>query len=59
MKDIGNLVQVLLLDLLADFDTLDNGILKCRLINIGISGLVLYWLMSFIMNRTVSVKYVR
>ena len=34
MKDLGNPVQVLILDLSADFDTLDLSILKIRLINI-------------------------
>ena len=33
MKDLGNLVQILLLDLSAAFDTLDLRILKIRLIN--------------------------
>ena len=54
MKDLGNPVQVLLLNQSAAFDNLDHNILKIRLINIGISRSALNWLISFIMNRTFS-----
>ena len=36
LKDRGNLIQVLLLDLSNAFDMLDDTILKIRLTNIGI-----------------------
>ena len=48
--------QFLLLDLSAAFDTFDHEILIQRLIDIGLCTMVLQWLISFIKNRTFSIK---
>ena len=48
--------QLLLLDLSTAFDTLDHTIMKNRLIEIGINGIALDWLVSYFSNRTFSVK---
>ena len=49
-------IQLLLLDLSASFDTLDHLILKQRLIDISLTEKALDWMMSFISNRTFSIK---
>ena len=54
--DIHSNIQLLLLDLSAAFDTLDHIILKQRLIDIGLTDKALDWMMSFISNRTFSIK---
>ena len=54
--DNNNHTQLLLLDLSAAFDTLDHDILKHRLIEIGIINTALDWMMSFVSNRTFTVK---
>ena len=54
--DIHSNIKLLLLDLSAAFDTLDHFILKQRLINIGLTEKALDWMMSFISNRTFSIK---
>ena len=48
--------QLLLLDLSAAFDTLDHTIMKNRLIEIGINGMALDWLVSYFSNRTFAVE---
>ena len=48
--------QFLLLDLSAAFDTIDHEILIQRLIDIGLCTIALQWLISFIKNRTFSIK---
>ena len=55
-KDSHYPIQILLLDLSAAFDTLDHSILEKRLLGLGIEKLALNWLMSYIMERTFSVK---
>ena len=54
--DNNNHTQLLLLDLSSAFDTLDHDILKHRLIEIGIINTALDWMMSFVSNRTFTVK---
>ena len=48
--------QFLLLDLSAAFDTIDHEILIQRLIDICLCSMALQWLISFIKNRTFSIK---
>ena len=48
--------QFLQLDVSADFDTIDYEILIQRLIDIGLCTMALQWLISFIKNRTFSIK---
>ena len=47
---------MLMLDLSAAFDTLDHTIMKNRLINIGVCNSALDWFMSYLKDRTFSVK---
>ena len=47
--------QFLLLDLSAAFDTIDEILIQC-LIDIGLCTMALQWLISFIKNRTFSIK---
>ena len=54
--DNNNHTQLFILDLSAAFDTLDHDILKHRLIEIGIINSALDWMMSFVSNRTFTVK---
>ena len=46
--------QLLLLDLPAAFNTLDHTIMKNRLIEIGIHGMALDWIVSYFSNRTLN-----
>ena len=55
-KDSNCPIQILLLDLSAAFDTLDHSILEKRLLGLGIEKLALNWIMSYIKERTFSVK---
>ena len=48
--------QFLLLDLSAAFDNIDHEILIQHLIDIGLCKMALQWLISFIKNRTFSIK---
>ena len=48
--------QSLQLDVSADFDTIVYEILIQRLIDIGLCTMALQWLISFIKNRTFSIK---
>ena len=48
--------QFLLLYLSAAFDIIDHEILIQRLIDIGVCTMALQWLISFIKNRTFSIK---
>ena len=54
--DSSNCVQLLLIDLSSAFDILNHSILINRIIELGIEGSPLKWLMSFITDRTSSVK---
>ena len=56
MLDDNYPVQMLMLDLSAAFDTLDHTIMKNRLINIGVCNSALDWFMSYLKDRTFSVK---
>ena len=47
--------QLLLLDLSAAFDSLDNNILISRLRSIGFNGAALNWLISYISDRKYSI----
>ena len=55
-KDSNCPIQILLLDLSSAFDTLDHSILVKRLLGLGIDKLTLNWIMSYIKERTFSVK---
>ena len=55
-KDSNFPIQILLLDLSAAFDTLDHSILEKRLLGLGFEKLALNWIMSYIKERTFSVK---
>ena len=54
--DSSYCLQLLLIDLSSAFDMLNNSILINRIIELGIEGSPLKWLMSFIIYRTSSVK---
>ena len=54
--DVNKHIQLLLLDLSAAFDTLDHSILYTRLTEIGLDDIALDWMISFISNRSFSVK---
>ena len=54
--DAHSPTQLLILDLSAAFDTLNHNILINRLLEIGINGMALDWLISFFTNRTFAVK---
>ena len=54
--DSSHCVQLLLIDLSSAFDMLNHSILINRIIELGIEGSPLKWLMSFITDRTSSVK---
>ena len=54
--DSSHCVQLLLIDLSSSFDMLNHSILINRIIELGIEGSPLKWLMSFITDRTSSVK---
>ena len=56
MLDDNYPVQMLMLDLSAAFDTLDHTIMKNRLINIGVCNSALDWFISYLKDRTFSVK---
>ena len=55
-KDSNCPIQILLLDLSAAFDTLDHSIYEKRLLGLGIEKLALNWILSYIKERTFSVK---
>lgn len=51
--DSGKHVTLVLLDLAVAFDTVDHNMFICRLQQcVGISGLVLSWIKSYLSNRT-------
>ena len=54
--DLSYCVQLLLVDLSSAFDILNHSILIKHIIELGIEGSPLKWLMSFITDRTSSVK---
>ena len=54
--DVNKPIQLLLLDLSTAFDTLDHNIMYTRLTDIGLDKIALVWKISFISNRTFSVK---
>lgn len=55
--DSGKSVALMMLDLSAAFDTLDHAILIDRLRDyVGINGVALKWLSSYLLDRTCSVK---
>ena len=54
--DSSHCVQLLLLDLSSAFDMLNHSILINRIIELGIEGSPLKWLISFIIDRTSSDK---
>ena len=49
--DLGGSALLILLDLTAAFDIVDHGLLACHLANVGIQGLALKWLKSFLQGR--------
>ena len=49
--DLGGSALLILLDLTAAFDIVDHGLLAHRLANVGIQGLALKWLRSFLQGR--------
>ena len=49
-------IQIILLDLYAAFDTIDHSILIKRLEDIGIIGIPLAWVKSYLYERTFSIK---
>ena len=53
--DTESPIQLLLLDLSAEFDTLDHDILTNRLREIDVDGIVLSWLISLFKYRTIDV----
>jgi hypothetical protein len=53
--DNGNVLLIVLLDLTAAFDLVDHALLLSRLFFLGIDGLALSWLASYLQNRTQSV----
>ena len=50
-KDSNCPIQILLLDLFAAFDTLDDSILEKILLGLGIEKLALNWIMSYVKER--------
>ena len=57
--DGGNMSLLVLLDISAAFDTIDHGILLGRLSELGIGGLALAWLCSFLEDRPQRVQLKR
>ena len=53
--NINTCCQLLILDLLSDFDTLDHNILISRLTLMGIYGLALTSFTSYLTNRNISI----
>ena len=49
--DLGGLALLILLDLTAAFDIVDHGLLAHHLADVGIQGLALKWLKSFLQGR--------
>uniref|UniRef100_A0A803SWN1 Reverse transcriptase domain-containing protein n=1 Tax=Anolis carolinensis TaxID=28377 RepID=A0A803SWN1_ANOCA len=54
--DRGSVTLLVLLDISAAFDTIDHGILLRRLSGMGLGGIALQWLQSFLEGRTQMVK---
>ena len=54
--DSNSPTYLILLDLSSAFDTVNHAILSNRLNSIGIHGQVHNWLMSFISNRSYSIR---
>ncbi|KAF7253476.1 RNA-directed DNA polymerase from mobile element jockey [Varanus komodoensis] len=50
-KDRGSVSLLVLMDLSADFDTIDHGILLDRLAGLGVGGTVLRWYRSYLNSR--------
>ena len=49
--DLGSLALLILLDITTAFDTVDHGLLAHHLADIGVQGLALQWLKSFLQGR--------
>ena len=54
--DNNSNIQIILLDISAAFDTIDHSILIKRLEDIGIVGIPLAWIKSYLSERTFSIK---
>ena len=54
--DNNSNIQLIILDLSAEFDTIDHSIFIKRLEDFGIVGIPLAWIKSYLSERTFSIK---